>query len=57
MVNGVVRPDGLDLQTSFNDISIERMPPQSGITGKVSLLGRVKGTMDNPQFDGTAKKP
>lgn len=54
MVNGVVRPDGLDLQTSFNDISIERMLPQSGITGKVSLLGRVKGTMDNPQFDGTA---
>ena len=54
MVNGVVRPDGLDLQTSFNDISIERMLPQSGITGKVSLLSRVKGTMDNPQFDGTA---
>ena len=53
IVNGTVKKDGIDMNVSLTDISMERMLPGRGLDGKVNMQGHVTGTADNPIFDGT----
>ncbi len=52
IVNGTVKKDGIDMNVSLSDISMERMLPGRGLDGKVNMQGHVSGTADNPVFDG-----
>lgn len=54
VVNGNVKKDQLDLAVSLTDINIERMLPDKGIKGIVSLSGKMNGTVQNPNFEGQA---
>lgn len=54
LVNGKIKGNQLELETSLTDISIERLLPGKEIEGTLSLLGHVKGTTDSPVFDGMA---
>lgn len=54
VVNGTVKKDALDLSVSLTDVNIERMLPDRGVKGFVSMSGKVQGTVDNPSFDGQA---
>lgn len=54
VVNGDAKENNLDLTVSMTDIDIERMLPDKGVKGKITLNGLVQGTFDSPAFDGTA---
>lgn len=54
VVNGTVKQDHLDLAVSLTDINIERMLPDKGIQGIVSLSGNLNGTVQDPDFTGQA---
>lgn len=44
--------DTLDMDVSLQDIEAEKMLPNRGIQGKISMSGHVSGTPNNPVFDG-----
>lgn len=54
LVKGRIHGKELDLDTSLTDIRIERLLPGRNMEGSLSLLGHVKGTVDDPVFDGMA---
>lgn len=54
LLNGTYTAQGLDFDVSLTDISIDHMIPDKGIEGRISLNGKVKGTVDNLSFDGIA---
>ena len=54
IMNGKAGDKGLDFNVSAADISIDRMLPGRGMEGRVSLNGKVKGTFEDPSFDGSA---
>ena len=54
VVNGGAEENNLDLTVSMTDIDIERMLPDKGVRGKITLNGLIQGTFDSPAFDGTA---
>lgn len=50
-VSGTVG-DTLDMNVSLQDIEAEKMLPNRGLQGKISMTGHVSGTPANPVFDG-----
>lgn len=54
VVNGTVKQDNLHLAVSLTDINVERMLPDKGIQGIVSLSGNLNGTVQDPDFTGQA---
>ena len=54
VINGGAEENNLNLTVSMTDIDIERVLPDKGVKGKITLNGLVKGNFDSPDFDGTA---
>lgn len=53
VASGTLGNDAIHMDVSLHDIDIDKMLPNRGIHGKVNMIGKASGTMDNPMFDGT----
>lgn len=53
-LNGTIEADKLNFKVALVDIDAERLMPEQNIKGKATLWGQVTGTIDNPEFVGSA---
>ena len=53
-VNGTIEDHKLNFRVALVDIDAKRLMPEQNIKGKATLWGKVTGTMDHPEFSGSA---